>query len=581
MNVSNLAPSNAYRSRRNYSRGLCAFGGVALAFGLLTNHAAAATTYTWANKAGGTDWNTAGDWTPTTAYPGSTGTTDTAYFSTAESVNPNLSSSVTIATLDFATAGSGYNLTSNSSSVTLSLSSTSSTADQDAIYANQSGTNTISAPLVFTATSNTQYVVQQNKAGTLTLASTLKASGTTIQFGATATGTIIVQANNGSPGATGSLTANVKLNGGSVVVGSSGTLGSGSITFNTTTNLASSDSNSRTFANSLGTFGGTTPFYVLGKDPNAASAVTANEGNGDLIFSNTTTTPSLGSANARRFVVYNNTTFAANFTGGAIGTANTTGGIIKTGTGTLTLSGNNTFEGPVTVQGSIGYTPPNSSTSVTSPANAGTLVLSGSNTFTGITTIQSGVLSAAADNALQSTSSILVNNGGTLLLANATANSAPTNNRVNDAAPITLGTAGTTPTSGTIQKGSGVSEGTSSSAGLGALTLAGTAGGTIDYTSTAGTLTFASLTTNGGTLTINNYVNDGTDHLIFGADQTGNLSNITFTGFGGAMETEIGASSFYEITPVPEPATWAAGLASVGLVGFRLRRRVRQIFRLA
>ncbi len=562
---------------RNLPRVAYALGGLALATCLLTNHADAQTTYTWGNT--GTDWNTAGDWTPTTGYPGSTtSTADVAAFTGTAVTSPNLSASVSIANLEFTNAAaSGYTVSSLSNSVTLTLnlfSTTAPTAPNYAIYAaNTSGTNTVSAPLVFSATTGTQYVDQQGAGGTLILANTLKASGTTLQFGMTSTGTIVVQGNNGTVGATGSLTANVKLNGGSVALGSGATLGSGSVTFNTTTGLASSDANSRTLPNALGTFGGTTPFYVLGKDPNATA--NSNVGNGDLIFTSTAAA-TIGTANPRRFVVYNNTSIAAVLTGGTAGTSsNTAGGFIKTGSGTLTLSGNNTFEGPVTVMGAVTYTSPNGQ-SLTSLANAGTLSLTGSNAFTGATTINGGILSAGADNALKSTGSIAVTNGGTLLLANTTTN----NDRVNNAAGITLGTAST---SGTIQKGAGVSEGTSSAVGLGALTLtAGSPASAVDYTSTAGTLTFTSFTPNSATLTISNYVNDGTDHLIFNQDVNvaGFLGNIAFTGYTGDTETALG-NGFYEITPmgmvaVPEPATWLCGLASVGLLGFHLRGRMRQ-----
>ena len=97
---------------------------------------------------------------------------------------------------------------------------------------------------------------------------------------------------------------------------------------------------------------------------------------------------------------------------------------------------------------------------------AGTLVLSGANTFSGSTTVSGGTLTAAATSgaALGSTSSITVNSGGTLALG--------ATDQINDSASVALA-------GGTFAKGN-FSEGSTSSSGVGALTLT-TSGAHIDF----------------------------------------------------------------------------------------------------
>ena len=207
---------------------------------------------------------------------------------------------------------------------------------------------------------------------------------------------------------------------------------------------------------------------------------------------------------------------------------------------------------------------------------AGTLVLTGLNTFSGTTTISAGALSAAntTGSALGSTLSITVNSGGTLLLG--------ASDQINNSAGITLA-------GGTFSKGN-FSEGTASSVGIGALTLTAT-GSHIDFGSgTVGILTFASFTANSNTLNIDNWTGTAntvgsasTDRLIFDSDQSSNLNNFWFTGYApGASEFSLGGG-YYEVVPtvVPEPSTYVAGIlgflviASTQIKRCRRRRRIR------
>jgi autotransporter-associated beta strand protein len=244
------------------------------------------------------------------------------------------------------------------------------------------------------------------------------------------------------------------------------------------------------------------------------------------------------------------------------GTLNlTNAGTITGATFGLTLTGS----GNGNIASIIGTT-----TGSLTKSGTGTWTLTGANTFTGATTVSGGTLSLAngSGSSLGSTSGITVNSGAVLFLG--------ANNQINNTATITLG-------GGTFRRGN-FSEGSASTAGVGALTLTA-AGSHLDFgTGTTGILTFASLTSGGNTLTIDNWTGTAatmgtglTDRLIFASNQSGNLASFNFTGFGpGAVQFDLG-NGFFEVTPVPEASTYFSGAIVFALILLHHRKQLRQL----
>lgn len=195
---------------------------------------------------------------------------------------------------------------------------------------------------------------------------------------------------------------------------------------------------------------------------------------------------------------------------------------------------------------------------------AGTLELTGSaaNTYTGPTVISGGTLrlNKSSGDAIASGGSIQVNSGGTLLLAGA--------NQIGNTANLTLN-------GGTFNTGG-------NSETLGTLTL--TANSTIDFGGSANTLTFASSSASAWTaataLTLQNWTSSS-DHLFFGNSAAGlsaaQVASIRFSNPGGFTAGLYGARILAsgEVVPlVPEPATLAAaGLLLAGII----RREAKRI----
>lgn len=169
---------------------------------------------------------------------------------------------------------------------------------------------------------------------------------------------------------------------------------------------------------------------------------------------------------------------------------------------------------------------------------AGTLTLGGANSYTGSTTITSGTLLMGGSNVLPNSAVVLA--GGTL--------SAPASGSNSDT--------------------------------TGALSM--TASSVIDMGAGTNSLTFASLGSLIGTLSIWNWT--GTANTINGTDQlnfTTGTANATFSNisfYSGAGSGLIGTGKMladggtFELVPVPEPGALFAGLALLAPLAWRERR---------
>jgi len=222
--------------------------------------------------------------------------------------------------------------------------------------------------------------------------------------------------------------------------------------------------------------------------------------------------------------------------GGAITRAAAT--TVGSTAGTLTLSGAMTGDFATTFTGAGNITGSGviSGTGAVTKSGAGTLSLTGSNTYTGGTTLSAGTLDVSgAAGALTATSAVDIN-GGTLLLSGSAAN------RISNGASISLG--GATDTK--LQLSGAVNE------TLGAMTLSGSGTRVIDFGSTSGVLTFASLSAASPlSLQIWNWsgttgTGGGTDRLIISSGSLGgslSTSNISFYSDSG-ITLVSGAAGF-------------------------------------
>ena len=207
----------------------------------------------------------------------------------------------------------------------------------------------------------------------------------------------------------------------------------------------------------------------------------------------------------------------------------------------------------------------------------GVVVLTGNNTFSGETVIATAaagqlVLATPGGQALGGTTNVLINSG-TLRLDQP--------NQINNSAGITLA-------GGTLNL-NGQTEGSPGVNGVGMLTL--TSNSTIDFGlgSTTSLIQFGGVTSVhtagiGPDLAIINwagtpFTGGGPERLLFQGNSgtfTGQFDqgDVSFNGMVGYAVIDFG--DFYEVTAVPEPATWLSGALLLGALAVTQRRRLRR-----
>lgn len=410
-------------------------------------------------------------------------------------------------------------------------------------------------------------------AGTLTKAGagTLTLSGANTYGGGTVlnAGTLLIQGSStptsgtvtSGPLGTGSLT----LNGGTFgfVAGASYTVannvsvtGATNIQVATGTNEVLNGNWSGSGNLTLVANGSTGQWQFGGDNSGYTGTFTQNNGNTSLAFNNA----AAGSAGAAW--IFNNATnqrTRLNFGTGTVNFGSMAGNgsianVFASGMSTVSvgaLNTNTTFSG--VLGGSTGGQGQNIALL---KVGTGTLTLSGANTFTGGTTISTGTLALGSATTLQSATGSVTVNGGTLSST----------------------VASTTVGGNLILSGGSL---TANGSGAGTFVLAANknfsmTSGTFTYSlndavSGSGTGTF---TITGGTFDLGNSITDySVAYSVFTGFSSGTVSGLTFINYDTNYIASLGTNGQLTFSAIPEPATYAAIFGLLSLAGVMWDRR--------
>jgi autotransporter-associated beta strand protein len=412
------------------------------------------------------------------AYPSST--TDVIFAATgATNLTNSLGQNFDIKGLTFLASDAGSNTIG---AVNITDSSSSLTLEGDGLTDSNNNGVTLNPK---TLIANTSQSWTNNSTGTLTVSAAVSATtNTTLTLANSSTGPTALNGliSNG----TGTLSLTINSSGsGAIVLGAANTF-TGTTTINSGTlqlgtNNAVQDSTVAINAtNGLLFSGGVGTFNIAGLSGSANEALSAT--NSTLVAWN------VGGTNA-------SSTFAGGLTGG--------GSLIKSGTGTLTLSGNNSYTGSTAV-------------------SAGSLVLSGTNTITGPVAVNGGVLSLQSNGGLGSASSVTVTNGAALQLQGGISDTS--------GAPLTLNGSGISG-NGALESVSGNNT-YSGAITLGSAATIGSDTNTL-ILSNAGAITgaYAMTLTGAGNGTVNSNIGTGVGSLTMSGTGTWTLAgNNSYTG---------------------------------------------------
>ena len=358
-------------------------------------------------------------------------------------------------------------------------------------------------------------------------------------------------------------------------------------------------------AGNLGAGGDNTSTSVSGII--SGSGGLTKQGIGTMILSGTTNTYSGGTTVSGGILQGTTTSLQGNITNNATVTFDqtTTGtyadvisgtsSLIKSNTGTVILSGANTYSGGTTVSGGIlqgttdslqgnitnnatvtfdqtttgTYADVISGTGSLIKSNTGTVILSGANTYTGLTTISNGTLTLQGGAAIVDTGAVSITSGTLDIDAAETIGSLTGSGTVNLDAALTMGDANNTTYSGVIQGGNGLTK-----QGSGSVNLSGVNTYSGVTTINAGTLfvngSIANSTTTvnaGGTLGGTGTV--GTVNVSGGIFAPGNsigttnvTGNVDFSG-GGIYQVEVDAAGNSDLINATGSATLTNGTVQV------------------